>query len=68
MSVYYKQMQHGSDEAKSKLQERLSRQEMGDAAYEKEISKSDDRAFRMFGIAFIFVFAVVILSVVLSGY
>lgn len=68
MSNYYKQMPHGSGEASSKLQERLARKEMGDAAYDKAASYTDHRAFKVFGAVFIAVFAVVILAVVWLGY
>lgn len=68
MSHYYKQMQHGSDEAASMLRERLARKEIGDAAYDKAASYSDDRAFKMFGVVFIVVFALVVLGVVWLGY
>ena len=68
MSGYYKQMQHGNDEARRKLEERLARQEIGDAAYDKAASYHDDRAFKMFGIGFIVVFAVVLLGIVWLGY
>lgn len=68
MSQYYKQMQRGSSEAKRLLQERLARKEIGDAAYDEAASYSDDRAFKVFGIVFIAVFALVVLGVVLLGY
>lgn len=68
MSQYYKQMQHGSSEAKRLLQERLARKEMGDAAYDEAASYTDDPAFKAFGIVFIAVFALVVLGVVWLGY
>ncbi len=68
MSGYFKQMSHGSGEAARKLRERLARREMGDAAYDKEVSYADDRAFKRFGVVFIVVFAVVIFGVVWLGY
>ena len=68
MSQYYKQMQRGSSEAKRLLQERLARKEIGDAAYDEAASYSDDRAFKVFGIVFSAVFALVVLGVVLLGY
>ena len=68
MSRYYKQMQHGSSEAKRLLQERLARKEIGDAAYDEAASHADDRAFKAFGIVFIAVFALVVLGVVWLGY
>lgn len=68
MSQYYKQMQHGSDEARRGLDERLAREEMGDAAYDKMVSQNGDRAFKIFGVVFIAVFAVVVLGVAWLGY
>lgn len=68
MSGYYKQMRDRSSEAARKLQERLARKEMGDAAYDKAASYADDRAFKLFGVVFIVVFAAVILGVVWLGY
>lgn len=68
MSQYYKQMQHGGGEAKRMLEERLARKEVGDAAYDKEASYSDDRAFEMFGGVFIAFFAAVVLAVAWLGY
>jgi hypothetical protein len=50
MSRYYKQMQHGRNEAKHLLRERLAREEMGDEAYDKMVSNHDGRAFKVFGI------------------
>lgn len=67
MSGEYKQIRHG-DDAASGLQERLARQEMGDAEYDRQRSYADDRAFRLFGVAFIAVFGLVVLGVVLLGY
>ena len=67
MSGEYKQIRHGNDAA-SKLQERLGREEMGDAEYDRQRSYADDRAFRLFGVAFIAVFGLVVLGVVLIGY
>lgn len=68
MSQYYKQMQHGGNEAISKLQERLAREEMGDEAYDKMVSNHDDRAFKVFGVVFIAFFAVAVLGVTWLGY
>lgn len=68
MANEYKQMQHGDGEARRQLRERLARQEMGDAAYEKMISQNGNRAFKLFGVMFIVVFAVVVLGVVGLGY
>lgn len=68
MSQYYKQMQHGDNTAKRLLEERLAREEIGDAAYDKEVSYYDDRAFKIFGVVFIALFATVVLAVVWLGY
>lgn len=68
MSSYYKQMPHGDSEASRALQERLARKEIGDAAYDKAVSCADDRSFRMFGVVFIILFAVVVLAVAWLGY
>jgi hypothetical protein len=63
MAREYGQFERGG-EAKKLLQERLQRKEMGDEAYEKMISYADDRAFKIFGIVFIVVFALVVLAVI----
>lgn len=68
MSHEYRQMQHGSDEARRGLNERLAREDMGDAAYEKMISQSDGRAFKIVGFVLIVVFAVVVFVVTALGY
>jgi hypothetical protein len=68
MSQYYKQMQHGSNEAKRLLQKRLAREEMGDEAYDKMVSNHDDRAFKVFGVVFIALFAVAVFVVAWLGY
>lgn len=68
MSQYYRQMQHGNDEARRLLDERLAREEMGDEAYEKMVSHNDDRAFKVFGVAFIVLFAVVVFAVTWLDY
>jgi hypothetical protein len=68
MSQYYRQMQHGNDEARRLLNERLAREEMGDEAYDRMVSNNDDRAFKIFGVAFIALFAVVIFTVSWLGY
>ena len=65
MSAHYKQMQHGRGDAARLLNERLARNEMGDAAYDEAVSYSDDRAFKLFGIVFIVVFAAAVLGVAL---
>ena len=64
MSGYFKQMQHHTNEARRKLDERLARKEMGDAEYDKQASYSDDRAFKIFGVIFIFIFAAVVCGIV----
>ena len=68
MSQYYRQMQHGTDEARRLLDERLAREEMGDEAYEKMVSNNDDRAFKIFGVVSIVLFAVVVFAVTWLGY
>jgi hypothetical protein len=68
MANEYKQMQHGGDEARRLLKERLARKEMGDAAYDKMVSQVDNRAFKILGFVFIVVFAVVVLGVMWVGY
>lgn len=68
MSGYYKQMQHGDDDAKRGLRERLARKEIGDAAYDKMVSQSEGRAFKIFGIVFIALFGGVVLGVAWLGY
>lgn len=68
MSRYYKQFRHGTGEAARQLRERLARKEMGDAAWEEAASHHDDRAFKRVGIAFIVLFAVVVLGLVWLGY
>jgi hypothetical protein len=68
MSGYFKQMQHGRNEAKRALDERLARKEMGDAAYEEQASYADDRAFKIFGAVFIIVFALVAFGLVWLGH
>ena len=68
MSRYYKQMQHGNNEARRLLQERLAREEMGDEAYDKMVSNHDDRAFKVFGVVFIAFFAIAVLVMAWLGY
>jgi hypothetical protein len=68
MSAYFKQFRHGRGEARRKLDERLAREELGDAAYEEMISHHDDRSFRIFGVVFIAVFALAILAIAWLGY
>ena len=64
MAGNFKQMQHNDGEAKRKLRERLAREEMGDAAYEKQLSYADDRSFKIFGVIFMIVFAAIVLGVI----
>lgn len=64
MSGYFKQMRHGKNDARRQLDERLAREEMGDAAYEESRSWHDDRTFRIVGFVFIAVFALALLGVV----
>lgn len=68
MSGYYKQMRHGADDARRKLEERLAREEMGDARYQESVSHTDDRAFKIFGVVFIVVFGIAVLIVTWLGY
>jgi hypothetical protein len=68
MSQHYKQMQHGNNEAARLLRERLARKEVGDAAYDKQVSYADNRAFKIFGFVFIVGFAAVVLGVAWLGY
>jgi uncharacterized membrane protein YidH (DUF202 family) len=67
MSQHYKQLQHGGD-AKRLLRERLQRQEIGDDAYEREVSYADNHAFKLFGAVFIVLFGVAVLVVAWLGY
>ena len=67
MANEYKQFREGDGEARRKLWERLARKEMGDAAYDEAASFSDDRAFRKFGMVFIFVLAAAVLAVTWLG-
>lgn len=69
MADDYKLMQHGGNEARRLLEERLAREEMGDAAYDKMVSQGGgDRAFKVFGVVFIVVFGIVVLGVTWLGY
>ncbi|MBX3567087.1 MAG: hypothetical protein KF914_03460 [Rhizobiaceae bacterium] len=68
MSQYYKQMQPASNDARSKLQQRLAREEMGDEAYDKMVAAHDDRAFKLFGVVFVALFGVAVLVVAWLGY
>ena len=67
MSGYFRQFRHGDGEARRKLDERLARKEIGDAAYDEAASFSDDRVFRKFGVVFIVLFAAAILAVTWLG-
>lgn len=67
MSGYFRQFRHGDGEARRKLDERLARKEIGDAAWEEAVSHADDRAFRKFGVVFILVLAAAILAVIWLG-
>lgn len=68
MSQYYRQFRHGDGDAARGLRERLARKELGDAAYDTSVSYSDDRAFRIFGVVFIVLFAVAVLAIAWLGY
>ena len=63
MARDYGQLERGG-EARKLLDERLQRKEMGDEVYDKMTSYADDRAFKIFGVAFILVFAAVVLGVI----
>jgi hypothetical protein len=67
MSGYFKQMRH-SGPARRLLRERLEREEIGEAEYQKMLSYHDDRAFKIFGVVFIAAFGAIILGVVLLDY
>ncbi|MGE0500142.1 MAG: hypothetical protein AB7I79_00650 [Rhizobiaceae bacterium] len=68
MSRYFKQMRYGDNDARRGLQERLAREEIGDAAYDRQVSHADNRAFRIFGVVFIMAFGAVVLGVAWLGY
>lgn len=68
MSQHYKQIQHGNGEAARMLRERLARDGMGDAAYDKAVSHADDRSFKVFGALFIAALAIAVLVVTWLGY
>lgn len=68
MSRYYKQMQHGNGETRRLLDERLVRKEMGEKTYEKMVSNNDERAFKIFGVVFILMLAVIVLVVTAMDY
>lgn len=60
--------QDGNNDAKRMLEERLARKETGDTAYDKGVSYSDERSFKIFGLVFIALFGVVVLAVSWLGY
>ena len=68
MTQHYKQMQHGRNDARRMLDERLAREEIGDAAYDKAVSYTDERSFKIFGVVFIALFGVVVLATSWLGY
>lgn len=68
MSQHYKQIQHGNGEPTRMLRERLARDDMGDAAYDKAVSHADDRSFKIFGALFIAALAIAVLVVTWLGY
>lgn len=60
---------HGfTGEARRGLDERLQREEMGDAAYDRMIAKHDDGPFKKFGIVFIIAFAAIAFAAVWLGW
>ncbi|WP_156384833.1 hypothetical protein [Rhizobium sp. Leaf453] len=62
MSQYFNQMR-GDNDAKRLLEERLAREEMGNAAYDKMISNHDDRTFKIVGAVLMVVFGVAVFVV-----
>lgn len=68
MAGHFNQMRDGRGDARRKLDERLARRELGDEDYDKAMSYAGDRGFRIFGIVFIVLFAVVVLGVAWLGY
>lgn len=68
MAQEYGQMDHGNNDARRLLEERLAREEMGDAAYDKMVSNHDDRAVKYFGVVFIVLFGVMVLAISWLGY
>ena len=64
MSGHFKQMQHDDGEAKRKLREPLAREDVGDVAYDKQLSYADDRSFKIFGVVFMIVFLAVVLGAI----
>ncbi len=57
---------HG--EARRGLQQRLEREEMGEAEYDKMVAQANNRGFTIFGIVFIIGFAIVAFGVTWLGY
>ena len=55
-------------DARRGLDQRLQREEMGDAEYEKMVKQTDNRGFTIFGIVFIIGFAIVAFGVTMLGY
>lgn len=58
MSRHFNQISHGRS-ARRLLEERRQREEMGDEAYEKQASYTDNREFVIFGIVFMIVMAAI---------
>lgn len=68
MSQHYHQMRHGGNEAKRLLQERLVREEMGDASYGKMVANYDDRTFKIVCAALLVIFGAAVFVVTGLGY
>ncbi|MFN3889816.1 MAG: hypothetical protein ACK4MV_05405 [Beijerinckiaceae bacterium] len=68
MANEFNQMRPQDGEAKRMLLERMARKEMGDAAYEKDLSYADNRAFKIFGVIFIVIFAMIVFAVAGMGF
>ena len=67
MSQYYKQMQPKHNEARKQLDERLAREDMGDAEYEKMIAQGDGGTFKIVGVVLMLAFAGAVLAVTALG-
>ena len=68
MSRYWNQPDPERGEAKRLLRERLQREEMGDEAYDRMVSHHDDRAYKIFGLLFIVVFAAAVAGISWLGW
>lgn len=68
MSRYFKQMEGKHNAARSGLNERLARKEIGDEAYDEMVAKGDDGTFKRVGLVLVAIFAGIVLVVTLLGY